>query len=359
MKRKEILGEGSYGQVKIVNGDAVKTLKRISHTIQEALALYYLMYTNTKYCLHIKKVDVSHKKITMPLYDMSLRKYFETNRNGPVEHKMKLMSDVCRGLIEIHDRDLVHGDLKPGNILVNKKGAVLGDCGFVSIGKYSKNERTAALYRETEIEHSWHHDIYSFGICYAEIVGNAAMKHQMNYHEAKEKIRSCNLPNDQKKLVLRMVRKTKEKRPTAREILSKLFNETYDKWSFSKKIFNNSPVPDDDIDSSRSKNIEDMIVSMGESFGISRLNKGFGLLQYILALEKVDEKRDKLYVVSVLLILSSTFSSGKTPFTDNDALGKLSDTPYNKSDMCSVIQKIISNEHYVKILMSPKTLGDK
>ena len=48
----------------------------------------------------------------------------------PVEDRLELIIDVVEALDYLHEKCLVHGDLKPDNILINKKGeAVLADFG--------------------------------------------------------------------------------------------------------------------------------------------------------------------------------------------------------------------------------------
>jgi len=42
----------------------------------------------------------------------------------------KIASDVCAGLAAIHAQGLVHGDLKPGNVMVTKDRAIILDFGF-------------------------------------------------------------------------------------------------------------------------------------------------------------------------------------------------------------------------------------
>lgn len=45
----------------------------------------------------------------------------------------KIATHVCHGLGSLHQGDMLHRDLKPGNILVDKKGTVkLGDFGLVT-----------------------------------------------------------------------------------------------------------------------------------------------------------------------------------------------------------------------------------
>lgn len=56
-------------------------------------------------------------------------------RAGPqrCDKVLKIAREVCHGLAALHDRGMLHRDLKPGNILLDDKGtAKIGDFGFVT-----------------------------------------------------------------------------------------------------------------------------------------------------------------------------------------------------------------------------------
>lgn len=56
-------------------------------------------------------------------------------KSGPMPSSEvhKIATHVCHGLGSLHHRDMLHRDLKPGNILIDKKGTVkLGDFGLVT-----------------------------------------------------------------------------------------------------------------------------------------------------------------------------------------------------------------------------------
>lgn len=55
------------------------------------------------------------------------------------EEFRKIATDICTGLAAIHRDDLVHGDLKPGNVMVSDDHAVILDFGFAQ-----ERARTAA-----------------------------------------------------------------------------------------------------------------------------------------------------------------------------------------------------------------------
>src|SRR5204863_5548131 len=96
-----------------------------------------------------------------------------------------IINHILKGLIEIHDRGLLHGDIKPSNILINYSPlkAVIGDCGFVSSTRYAKITCTAPRYREKEVQYDYGHDMYSFGITLFEIFSNTKLNEQFGYRQ--------------------------------------------------------------------------------------------------------------------------------------------------------------------------------
>ena len=72
---------------------------------------------------------------------------------------------ICAGLVEMHSHGLIHGDLKPSNIIVCNDGIRIIDFGF-SIQKRENMQRIhggTAAYLAPEYEASTAADVFSFG----------------------------------------------------------------------------------------------------------------------------------------------------------------------------------------------------
>jgi len=92
--------------------------------------------------------DLSHENV-LPLLGVSdfnctrpymLSEWMENGNLGgylksnPNENRLKLLLDVAKGLEYVHSRDVVHGDLKGHNIVVDNEGrALLADFGLASV----------------------------------------------------------------------------------------------------------------------------------------------------------------------------------------------------------------------------------
>lgn len=178
-----LLGKGSFGSVSEKDGDAVKKFKQLNHLIQEYVALKYLHGCN--HIVQLKGVNFVNLELHMKLYDSSLRDWLLTKRE--TQHIMKVIRDILMGLVEMHDRQLVHGDLTPRNILIRNYPlkAVIGDCGFVSYTKYAKVRQTAPLYSESETTRSSSHDMFSFGVCFLEMIADIRINKPGTYEELK------------------------------------------------------------------------------------------------------------------------------------------------------------------------------
>lgn len=130
----EKIGEGTYGVVykarNRLSGDLV-ALKKIrleaedegipSTAIREISILKELQHQNI-----VRLHDVIHteKKLTLVFeyLDLDLKKFLDTNGQGGLPaHQVKLLLyQLIAGVCFCHDRRVLHRDLKPQNLLINK-----------------------------------------------------------------------------------------------------------------------------------------------------------------------------------------------------------------------------------------------
>lgn len=368
-----ILGQGSYGEVSIRDGKAVKRFSKLSHLIQEYMALRYLDDCN--YVVHAKGVDFPHLELHMDLYDCSLRKWLEDQRERDYANHDDIMSithDILTGLVELHDRDLAHGDLKPGNILIKKHPlrAVLGDCGFVSVAKYAKVERTAAIYRDPVVGHDSSHDMFSFGVCFLEMIAEIKINRQANYEEFKQVIRDKVHDPECRKIIYNLLHSDRERRPSARILLYRLFRENPPKWIRPTTILSSSSQ-ESYVDSQRSstsrntvlctrtiisvlredrKYIRSLMKKTAFQFEINRGKKGYGALLSYIDNHHIEPSHHRIYTATTLMILSSIF--GKSGFREQEVM-ELCEYKYTPTFMYQIIQDMLSDRIFINILLAP------
>lgn len=331
------LGRGSYGEVNVKNGLAVKKFIKLSHLTQEYIALHYLQ--DCKYIVHSVDVDFATLELSMELYDCSLRKYLEDNDNFQL---MKIIHDILCGLVELHDRELVHGDIKPGNILIkeNPFKIVLGDCGFVSIAKYAKVERTAAVYRDTVVGHDYSHDMFSLGICFLEMITKIKISRQPTYTELLEMIRDEVREKDFQRIIYNLIREDRKNRTTARELLLLLFKENPPRWL--------SSLPEDLVPANQKYDIIRKLMKINShDYKINRPKKGYRALIYYINKHDISPDYYKIYTLITIMILSSVF--GNTGFKEQEVLHS---KKYTIDYIHKTMKEILSDRTFVSFLFA-------
>jgi serine/threonine protein kinase len=225
----EIIGFGSYGKVYLRDGNAVKKISRLDHFLQEAISLSYL--DNSKYILKLKKFSIPALELETELYQGDLSKLVKANGNFFQDQEVfdNVIKQIILGLIEIHDLNLVHGDIKPNNILYRFNQdknieVVIADCGFLSFGKYSKTERTARIFSEKHLSRDTKHDLFSLGMTMLYLKYEIRPKRQLLYSEIKGILET--LPkNKYTSAIENLTQEDKSRRFNARELYNFLFGE--------------------------------------------------------------------------------------------------------------------------------------
>jgi serine/threonine protein kinase len=170
-------GFGSIFKVNIDNTSAV--LKVVPHKHGVICNVLELVLYFSK-CLNIVQafdyeINSSCYKILMPIALYDLTKIKRTVRHLVLKD---ILFDICKGVKYLHDRHIVHGDIKPGNILLFKENkkyiAKLTDFSLSRICKDKVEGMAYTLgYRPPETENSKYYtfksDIWALGETFKNI----------------------------------------------------------------------------------------------------------------------------------------------------------------------------------------------
>lgn len=329
----KVIGEGSYGQVTIRNGFAVKKFTKLQHIIQEYIALQYLR--DCEYVVRATTVNFNLLELSMDLYDCSLRVWLNANKLNE-EKRNSCINDILSGLIELHDRDIAHGDIKPGNILVNLNPfrLVIADCGFASISKYAKVERTAAPYRDPFVSHHTTHDMYSFGICLYELSTGVRIGKQLLYEKIVPLVEKNVKNTKHRHIICNLVHPEKEKRYSGRETLTYLTGKTIPEYTKKKFIENNR----------EHTVLRNLMKYTSYHYNINRSLKGYQTLLHYLYRHHIKEENYQLYTGVMLIILSSLF--GSSEFKEKDIF-TLCNHKYTNATVLMTVNEMLSDTLFI------------
>ena len=186
------VGEGTYGTVfkaRHRESGEVVALKRVrlddddegvpSSALREICLLKELTHKNI-----VRLLDVIHsdKKLTMVFEycDQDMRRYFDGRKGGLLPQEVQsLMFQLLRGLAHCHSRNILHRDLKPQNLLINRNGDLkLADFGLArAFGvpvQFFSSEVVTLWYRPPDVLmgaklYTTSIDMWSAGVIFAEI----------------------------------------------------------------------------------------------------------------------------------------------------------------------------------------------
>lgn len=335
------VGRGAYGTVTIVDGYAVKQFRKHSHLVQESIAGVFLR--GQEHVVEFITADFGAITLSMKAYGSTLRKWMNESDNHPKHLKDEVVKQVLKGLIEIHSLHLVHGDMKPGNILLDpeKFHLVIADLGFISLRPYSKCERTAAIYRDTNVKSCQGHDIYSTGIIFLEMYGELKIKTQGTYEELHDAIKNEISDKTMRKILRAMMHKNHEKRPSAGKIYYKMFGQKIQYPIINSNFEVEQEFPD----------VRHTMKSICEKYEIIRPSRGYKALAHFIVRNRklYDRHGCKAFATSMIFILSSVF--GRYNEFDQKIAAK-----YAGCDVKTIIRitsKLCLDSDVVQYLMTP------
>eukprot|EP00850_Spirogloea_muscicola_P017657 SM000154S01392 [mRNA] locus=s154:108273:110487:+ [translate_table: standard] len=205
-EKLEKVGEGTYGKVykaKCRKTGRLVALKKTrlemedegvpSTALREVSLLQMLsqcIYVVRLLC--VEHVDEGGKPMLYLVFeylDTDLKKYMDIHGRGPshpLPHKTSFMYQLCKGVAHCHSHGVMHRDLKPQNLLVDKEKGLLkiADLGLgraftVPLKSYT-HEIVTLWYRAPEVllgatHYSTPVDMWSVGCIFAELAHKAPL----------------------------------------------------------------------------------------------------------------------------------------------------------------------------------------
>lgn len=181
-KLGKLIGKGSDGVVYELLGDqggenVIKFIQGDSFGIKNYIEYYIFTNLNKNYVTECKKIEIDEDgliKLIFEKADMDLKDYVQKNKLSEIRKK-EIMKKLLIGLEYLHSFNIIHGDIKPSNILVFNKDIKYTDFNLSSIhlkdNKINKRLYTMT-YRPPEISEeraTLKSDIWALGCTFFEI----------------------------------------------------------------------------------------------------------------------------------------------------------------------------------------------
>lgn len=181
----------------------------------------------------------------------------------------KIMYQITKGLAYLHSEGILHGDIKPSNIVMMNTDEYMPFPRIIDFGHaqflkpdedgnyYCKCNRLTVDYSAPEVlrlePHSYPSDIFSLGVTFYFLITEELVLKGIKSREARAKklSESIDLPYNKrygnqfpetgKKLIFSMLNKNPDQRPTASEVLNSVFFKenvlNNEKWAKDEEIF--------------------------------------------------------------------------------------------------------------------------
>jgi len=186
IEKLELIGKGSFGKVykgRLQQANIAIKVTKIAYYesfIDELSAMNQLQEDSSDNVIALKGYDVNVKTgycyLYMELADRgSLRDLQDNEAPWSLPLRYQLVKDIVNGVCIIHKNQLVHADLKSGNILIDNKGrAKIGDFGLTDKEKNFAAGYGTLVYKAPELlennTNTFKSDIYSLALTMDEAI---------------------------------------------------------------------------------------------------------------------------------------------------------------------------------------------
>ena len=212
-------------------------LKKIDHP--NIITLNNTYYTNDKKYLHVITEYADGGDLQMKLNEQKEKKeYFDENS------LLDWFMQICFALVYIHDKNIIHRNIKPSNIFLMKQNFVkLGDFGVAKILSSNLNQAktivTSFEYSAPEIinkqKYSFKADIWSLGVTFYQLItlnypfegaDNTEIEENIMKRKIKEIPNDCHIDKSFLDIINKMMSLKPDDRPKAKEILEEAIIKT-------------------------------------------------------------------------------------------------------------------------------------
>ena len=138
----KVIGEGSFSRiVQIKIGDQIRVIKKLEYELSNNIImltpktireLAFLQYINSDYV--IKPINITNTYLYMHNEGNNIYEYIKYLKDNNLrlqwrEYKL-IFWQITRGIFDIHSKGIIHGDIKPQNILYNSSNKTVKICDF-------------------------------------------------------------------------------------------------------------------------------------------------------------------------------------------------------------------------------------
>lgn len=226
-----ILGKGSFKDIYEESGLAVKKLDLTSTGYISPFELIPGSCLDSELICPIERVEWKLNQIAlyMPIADCDVKVYLKKLQD---KHILSLVKSLTQGLKYLHDHNILHGDIKPSNILVFDKHYKYADFGSSCyyLGKKMSQTKYTRQYRAPEVwrnDYDLKADIWALGCTLFEIAYKRILFPVRDEEGIKrilrmgvKELKENNLINN---LINCMIDPDPEKRPSASNLYNYLF----------------------------------------------------------------------------------------------------------------------------------------